>query len=52
MYCPMCGRKLQLESRYRVEADWIYPLEDSWGEYIDDLTYDQAEAVRNQWEKR
>lgn len=50
-YCPFCGSKLQQESRYHVEADWIHPHKDSRGEYLDDLTYDQAEAVRKQWVK-
>lgn len=50
-YCPICGRKLQQESRYHVEADWIHPHKDSRGEYLDDLTYEQAEAVRKQWVK-
>lgn len=51
LFCPFCGRKLQQESRYHVEADWIHPHKDSRGEYLDDLTYDQAEAVRKQWVK-
>lgn len=50
-FCPMCGRKLQQECRYRVSADWIHPHKDSRGEYLDDLTYEQAEAVRKQWQK-
>lgn len=50
-YCPFCGRKLQQEIRYHVEADWIHPHKDSRGEYLDDLTYEQAEAVRKQWVK-
>lgn len=50
-YCPFCGRKLQQERRYRVSADWIHPHKDSRGEYLDDLTYEQAEAVRKQWQK-
>lgn len=51
LFCPFCGRKLQQESRYRVEADWIHPHKDSRGEFLDDLTYEQAEAVRKQWVK-
>lgn len=50
-FCPFCGRKLQQELRYRVSAEWIHPHKDSIGEYLDDLTYDQADAVRKQWQK-
>lgn len=52
-FCPMCGRKLPngKDNRYRVSAEWIHPHKDSIGEYLDDLTYEQAEAVRKQWVK-
>lgn len=50
-YCPMCGRYLHSGHRYMVEASWIHPHKDSIGEYMDDLTYDQAMAVKREWEK-
>lgn len=52
-FCPMCGRNLPngQDNRYCVSADWIHPHKDSRGEYLDDLTYEQAEAVRKQWVK-
>ncbi len=49
-HCPFCGRQLDGQ-RYRVEANWIHPHKDSVGEYLDDLTYEQAEAVRKMWVK-
>lgn len=49
-HCPFCGRQLDGQ-RYRVEAYWIHPHKDSVGEYLDDLTYEQAEGVRMAWQK-
>lgn len=39
------------EQRYYVEGNWIHPHKDSIGEYVDDLSYDDAMKLYMEWQK-